>query len=84
MAEINVSVKKAMYKTIEHHVGVTHAEFIIDKTTKIIAIYAKKEEVFETKTMTNRRLKHLLDRLCKCKKIIRRCTISWDLWDEGT
>jgi len=43
MIEINAAAKKATYKTIEHHVGFTHAEFT-DKTTEII-IYAEERSV---------------------------------------
>jgi len=32
--------QNAMYKTIKHHVGFTHAEFEIDRT-KFIAFYAE-------------------------------------------
>jgi len=47
MAEIIAATKKATYKTIEHHIRFTYAEFT-DKTTEIIDIYTE-GEVFETK-----------------------------------
>jgi len=45
MAEINTAAKKATYKTIEHHVGFSHAKFYTDRTIEIIAIYAEEKSL---------------------------------------